>query len=186
MIIFANGLDGDFMNLNLKKIGILLLLVFSLHLVESCGVAKTGRRGKTTVWAKNNVNNSISSRAKAVLEKAKSFLGTPYQYGGTTSSGMDCSGLLWNSFKEIKIELPRVSREQAKYGVNIRLENIQPGDALFFDTGGGNISHAGIVDHIKEGEIFFIHSSSSRGVIVSSLETKYWKKRFVKAVRFIH
>lgn len=173
--------------MNFKKAGIFLVFVFSFHLVESCGVVKTGRRGKkTTTHIKTNVNNSVNSRSKAVLEKANSFLGTPYRYGGTTSSGMDCSGLLWNSYREINIELPRVSREQAKYGIKIRLQNVQPGDALFFDTSGGDISHAGIVDRIKNGEIFFVHASSSRGVIISSLETEYWKKRFVKAVRFIH
>ncbi|MGI9525793.1 MAG: C40 family peptidase [Weeksellaceae bacterium] len=151
------------------------LLLVSVILLVSCGTNKSSK-----------VDNSVSGRAKVVLSKAHDFYGTPYQYGGTTKRGMDCSGLALVSFEEIGIQLPRNSAKQAAYGTNVNLRRVQPGDMLFFNTSGSGISHAGIVDHIKNGEVFFIHASSSKGVMVSSLENKYWKKRFVKVVRYIH
>lgn len=151
------------------------LWVFAFLLCTSCGVV-----------GKKKIDNSTSGRTQKVLKEAHSFLGTPYKYGGTNKRGMDCSGLVWTAFQEIGIQLPRVSREQAQNGTKIKLSRVQPGDLLFFKTSGLRISHVGIVDEIKKGEIFFIHASSSKGVIISSLENSYWNKRFVKAVRYIY
>lgn len=154
-----------------KNCSILLIALFFI----SCGTGK-----KYTPK-----DNSPNERAKAVIKKASNFIGTPYKYGGNTKRGMDCSALVQQSFQAVKIELPRVSREQAKVGVEVKLRHIKVGDVLFFKTSGNKISHAGIVDHIKNGEIFFIHASSSRGVMISSFNNAYWKKRFVKAVRYL-
>lgn len=155
--------------MNFKHIFFLLVFTF---FITSCGTTK--------------VDNSSSGRAKKVLKKAHSYLGTPYKYGGESKRGMDCSGLVMLSFESVNIQLPRVSREQAKHGMKIKLKNAKKGDVLFFKTSGSRISHVGIVDHVKKGEVFFIHASSSKGVMVSSLENSYWKKRFVKAVRYLH
>lgn len=149
----------------------LLLSIF----ITSCGSSKRVK-----------VDNSVSGRAKTVLSKAHDFYGTPYQYGGTSRSGMDCSGLAFIAFQEVGIQLPRTTTQQVQYGSKINIKRVEPGDMLFFDTSGNGISHVGIVDHITRGEIFFIHASSSKGVMVSSLENTYWKKRFVKAIRYLH
>lgn len=130
-------------------------------------------------------NHKIAKEANSVLKEAYKFLGTPYKYGGTTSSGLDCSGLVINSFQAIGFQLPRISRDQAEQGKEIRLKDVKEGDLVFFSTSGSRINHVGIVEKVKNGEIFFIHSSTSKGVIVSSIEETYWNKRFVKATRVL-
>lgn len=154
----------------------ILLFIFSGAFLISCGTSKRSTK----------VDNSVTGRAKVVLSAAHDYLGTPYRYGGDSKRGMDCSGLVLQSFKSINIDMPRVTRDQAANGMNVRIKNVKPGDLLFFRTSGNKISHVGIVDHIKNGEIFFIHASTSQGVIVSSFENVYWNKRFVKAVRYLH
>ena len=119
------------------------------------------------------------------MKEAYRYLGTPYKYGGTTKSGLDCSGLVINAFDAAGIKMPRISRDQAKQGKEIRLGEVKEGDLVFFKTSGSSISHVGIVEKVKNGEVFFIHSSTSKGVIVSSLEETYWNKRFVKATRVL-
>ena len=161
--------------MNFKPI---FLLILNIIIVTSCGTITRKGGGK--------IDNSVTGRAKDVLQEAHTYLGTKYKYGGDSKRGMDCSGLVYTSFKKVNIDLPRISRDQAQNGMNIRLKNAQPGDLIFFNTSGSGISHVGIVDKIKNGEIFFIHSSSSQGVIISSMEETYWNRRFVKAVRYLH
>ncbi|MDO5654914.1 MAG: C40 family peptidase [Flavobacteriaceae bacterium] len=159
----------------------LVILFIGILMLASCGTMSrdTGRKS-------GKVDNSATGRAKTVLNEAHTYLGTKYKYGGIDRRGMDCSGLVFRSFQKVNIDLPRSSREQASKGMNVNLRNIKPGDLLFFNTSGSSISHVGIVDKVKNGEIFFIHSSTSKGVIVSSLEETYWNRRFVKAVRYLH
>lgn len=126
-----------------------------------------------------------SPQVSSVLNEAKRYLGTPYKYGGTTKSGLDCSGLVINAFDAVGMKMPRISRDQANEGKEIRLRDVQEGDLVFFNTSGSNISHVGIVETVRNGEIFFIHSSTSKGVIISSLEEIYWNRRFVKATRVL-
>lgn len=163
----------------LQKRYLYLAMLPMMFLLVGCG-GLIGHRSPT------GIDNSPQGRAKVVLKEAERYLGTPYKYGGTSRQGIDCSGLLWNSYKTVNIDLPRRSSEQARIGVSLRQREIKPGDAVFFNTSGSGISHAGIVQRVKSDEIFFIHSSTSRGVIVSSLNENYWNRRFVKAVRYLH
>ncbi len=130
-------------------------------------------------------SSSVAKEANSVLKEAYKYLGTPYKYGGTTKSGLDCSGLVINAYDAAGVKMPRMSRDQAKEGKEIRLRDAREGDLVFFNTSGSNISHVGIVEKVKNGEVFFIHSSTSKGVIVSSIEETYWNKRFVKATRVL-
>ena len=128
---------------------------------------------------------SYFTKQQELVAKAKSFLGSPYRYGGTDKNGFDCSGLVFCSFQSIGINLPRSSKNQAGAGVEISKKQLQAGDVIFFAQPGGQISHSGIVEKIVNGNVLFIHSSSSQGVIISSLEQQYWKQRFVKGVRLL-
>lgn len=131
-------------------------------------------------------SKSASGQAAKVIKTARSYLGTPYRYGGSTSKGMDCSGLLCTSFQTIEVKLPRTSQEQAKYGKDIRITDIAPGDLVFFAErkGGSRISHVGMVTTVKgKDEVIFIHSSTSRGVVEDNLFGEYYQKIFVKAIR---
>jgi probable lipoprotein NlpC len=127
-----------------------------------------------------------SAATETVIETARSFIGTPYKYGGTTRKGMDCSGLLFTSFKAVDINIPRTSQEQASMGKSVRTSDIQPGDLVFFTEkkGSNRISHVGLVTEVRDSdEIIFIHSTNSRGVMEDNLFSAYYHKIFVKAVR---
>jgi len=179
----------------------ILRLTFAFLIIASCStprkisykssdyhkrvrVAKTNTKAKTRVRAKSE-SKTVRKEANSVLKAAHGFLGTPYKYGGVTRSGLDCSGLVINSYNAAGIQMPRVSKEQAKTGTEIKLKDVREGDLVFFITSGSNINHVGIVDRVDKGEVFFIHSSTSKGVIVSSLEETYWNRRFVKATRVL-
>ena len=126
------------------------------------------------------------AKAEKVVRNAKQFLNTPYKYGGVTKRGMDCSGLVYTIFQKENIKLPRVSREMAKQGKNIPLKRAKKGDLIFFSTGKTQgISHVGLVTSIKNGQVFFIHSSTKRGVIISSINEPYYKNTFVKVQRIL-
>jgi cell wall-associated NlpC family hydrolase len=125
-------------------------------------------------------------KAETIVSRARSYIGTPYKYGGTTTLGMDCSGLLMRSFESIDIYIPRTSKEQSKMGKKVNLSELEEGDLIFFKTlkKSGKVTHAGIVtDARRQGSIMFIHSSSSRGVIEADLMSEYYLKAFTRARR---
>ena len=182
---------------------ILLLLLFA-----SCGSSKKtasskdrtisvaaadeARRNNLPEDSKNlNVPERVSERqatkADDIINTALTFSGVRYKYGGTTRKGMDCSGLLYVSFSEHDVELPRTSMRMAEKGKKIRVKDIEKGDLLFFKTSrtSKRINHVGMVVRVENDEIKFIHASTSRGVTVSSLREGFWNQAFVKATRIL-
>ncbi|MBT8291392.1 MAG: C40 family peptidase [Muriicola sp.] len=187
------------------------LIITSLCLgVVSCGVVKKkttyGSNRTVTVAAseipgvidsdsisditseEKAIENEISlNRSEEIINTALTFTGVKYKYGGTTRKGMDCSGLLYVSFLEHDIYLPRVSYYMANEGKKIKLDEVSKGDLLFFTTSKRRkrINHVGLVVAVDGEDIRFIHSTTSRGVIVSSLKEGYWNYAFVKATRVL-
>lgn len=134
--------------------------------------------------SKNSESHAVI--AEILIDAASKNMGTPYRGGGTTSKGFDCSGLVYVTFKEIDMNLPRSSRGMAKYGEKINKNKAQKGDLIFFATGRKNIiSHVGLVTEVNGTDIKFIHSSTSQGVIISSLNEDYYSKRFVQINRVL-
>jgi cell wall-associated NlpC family hydrolase len=126
------------------------------------------------------------SKVESVISTASNNIGTRYRTGGTDSAGFDCSGLMFSSFKTIDITLPRTSSEQASVGVKIDKNLAQKGDLIFFATGGSSrINHVGLITEVSENDIKFVHSSTSSGVIISSITEDYYNKRFVQINRVI-
>ncbi len=128
-------------------------------------------------------SNSRSTKLQKLLNVAKSYLGTPYRTGGTTKSGMDCSGYTMTCFKEaLSVSIPRVSRDQTTAGTAIAYADIQAGDLMFFATGTpGRINHVGIASRIENGVVYFLHASSSRGIMETNMSLDYWKKAYMTA-----
>ena len=128
-----------------------------------------------------------SSTIDGILSEANTYIGTPYRFGGMTRSGIDCSAFVLSVYGSVTgINLPRISSAQAQEGERVEIEQLEKGDLLFFQTRGSRISHVGIVQEITpEGEIKFIHASTSKGVTISSLNEKYWGLRFRFAKRIL-
>jgi cell wall-associated NlpC family hydrolase len=111
---------------------------------------------------------------------AKSFLGTPYVWGATGPSKFDCSGFTQWVYRDVGINIPRVSRDQARVGKYIAYSNLQRGDMVFFDTKkhrSGKVTHVGI--YLGQGN--FIHASSAgKKVVIYNFNKKnFYKKRFL-------
>ncbi|MGA8533107.1 MAG: C40 family peptidase [Candidatus Tumulicola sp.] len=118
-----------------------------------------------------------SRLARTLARSALRFLGTPYVFGGTSSSGFDCSGFVQHVFGLLGIGLPRTADAQYDAG-KPATGGPRAGDLVFFDTYGG-VSHVGI--YLGNGQ--FVHASSSHGVMVSKLSESYWASRYVGAKR---
>lgn len=173
----------------IKKLLYLLLLV---NLVTSCGSSKEASTRKTkrkTVSNQKSVSSSTKEATVAdkVVWTAVTFKGVRYKYGGTTRKGMDCSGLIHTSFKKRNIYLPRTSYGMFTKGYEIPLREVKRGDLLFFITAKKRnvVNHVGLVTSTDNNDIKFIHSTTSRGVIVSSLNMPYWKSAFYRAKRVL-
>lgn len=179
----------------IKNVSVVVL--FTLIII-SCGSSKNVSKtksstNKATVKSENlrkldsKFDGKLSGSMRSILKDAERYLGTPYKFGGNSSSGFDCSGLTTKVFDENGLKLPRRSADQANAGKNIDLDDAKPGDLLFFATAGGSkVSHVGIVHTIEnDGEVKFIHASTSKGVIISSLNEKYWNKSYLHAQRIL-
>lgn len=135
------------------------------------------------------IENAIkhSNTIDNILSEAESYLGTPYRYGGTSRSGIDCSAFVLSVFGVAAgMNLPRVAAQQSQEGDSVEKSELKKGDLVFFSHGGRRISHVGIVEEVtEEGQVKFIHAATSRGVMVSSLDDNYWGPKFKFAKRVI-
>jgi cell wall-associated NlpC family hydrolase len=135
----------------------------------------------------SNVNRVYDAAfVDQLIATASENIGTRYRSGGTTKDGFDCSGLMYSTFSNHDIKLPRSSFEMASYGSKIDTENAQKGDLIFFKTNGrGRINHVGMVVEVLDGEIKFIHSATHGGVIISSTKESYYERNLVQVNRVL-
>ena len=118
--------------------------------------------------------------ASRVARLALSYLGRPYQWSGIGRRGFDCSGLVVRVFGALGISVPHSSSDQYRAGRAVPAAALGPGDLVFFHTYTRGPSHVGIYLGARR----FIHASVSRGVIVSSLDDPYYRRRFLGARRY--
>lgn len=127
------------------------------------------------------------SDMQRVITEAKTYIGTKHVMGGLSSNGIDCSGLLYVSFQASGItNVPRTAEDFARYGlVIINTNELQAGDLVFFTNTYRTsklVTHAGIC--LGNGD--FIHTSSSKGVMISRInDPYYWRKKFLFGTRII-
>ncbi|WP_428230340.1 C40 family peptidase [Flavobacterium sp.] len=160
----------------MKKIYLFLLLSI---LFASCKSASTAVSKKESKRENKYIVNHV-------IEKATDNIGVRYKAGGTTRNGYDCSGLVYTSFESENIKLPRPSYEQAKVGRIIQFNDAQKGDLIFFKTNRSKqINHVGLIVEVNSNEIKFVHSSTSKGVIISSTKEAYYQNSYVQINRVI-
>ena len=118
-----------------------------------------------------------------LITAAQKYEHTPYRYGGADKNGLDCSGLVFVSFRDgLGISVPRTAGTLYAWAETISLDKTEPGDLLFFITDGKSVSHVGI--YLGGGR--FIHAASEgpvTGVIYSSLDESYWSHTYAGAGR---
>jgi len=152
----------------------------SLFLLTSCGSSKNINKYKSKTV-------STKSRTTTIVNDAQSYIGTRYRTGGTTRKGMDCSGLIYTAFNNNGVKMYRTSNDMSKQGKPIKTNDVKKGDLLFFKTSKSsrNINHVGLVTKVNSNGIYFIHSTTSKGVMESNLKTNYWNKAFKYAKRVL-
>ncbi len=128
---------------------------------------------------RTNVPYDVVTRLNKEIDK---YIGTRYKYGGLNENGLDCSGFVFRVYMgALNLELPHSSAMQAKLGASVQKNELQFGDLVFFNIRGRGISHVGI--YIGDGN--FVHASTKLGVVVSNLQEKYYKERYVSARRIL-
>lgn len=130
--------------------------------------------------------SEVDYLTEQLINVAEEYKGVRYRFGGTSVNGIDCSGLVKTAFDEFNISLPRSSREMAKIGDKVHKSDAKKGDLIFFKTRGSRISHVGIIVEVLDDDIRFIHSSTSKGVIISSVNEAYYKRTFAQINRVYH
>jgi len=172
----------------------LLLIIFGFS--SGCGLRQKykidregDRPGNNSSQSQRSLKNKKSEYGKSnthqLIELGRliqSYLGRPYSGKSKYAKGFDCSQFMMELFLKFNgTSLPRTAKAQSQYGYSVNKGEIQYGDLLFFRTEGRKPSHVGVYVGFDE----FVHSSTSSGIIISSLKNKYWKKRFLGGRRII-
>lgn len=160
-----------------------LFLTAVVVLLSSCRTSRPARDYNALARASIKLGFDIDMNDNQALyvESAK-WISVPYRAGGTTKSGVDCSGLTVNIYKSVyRYSLPRSSAEQYNVSERVSKRHLQEGDLVFFSTDGRRkrVSHVGI--YLKGGR--FIHSSTGSGVIVSNLSERYYTNNWISGGR---
>lgn len=142
--------------------------------------------GQTLIISKNRETSPSvevsrgTSRVEIIIDYARSFIGSPYLFGGQSPKGFDCSGYIRYVFNNFGIDLPRTAEEQYNKGREVSEKDAKPGDIVAFITG-DVITHTGI--YLGGGK--FISSTSSHGVMIAPVHGYYWGEHFYGFSRIV-
>ncbi|HEY5368019.1 MAG TPA: C40 family peptidase [Hanamia sp.] len=180
------------------KITLISLSLISIFLLTSCSSTRKAAKPETTenadihstVVIKNHVPpreiNTGNVPASDIVAFAQTLIGIKYTYGSAVKEkGFDCSGFIDYVFNHFNISAPRTSVDFTNVGEEVAIKDCKPGDLILFtgsDVKSGVVGHLGIVTENRNGDLKFIHASTSRGVMVSGMNS-YFIPRFVKVNR---
>lgn len=178
---------------SIKSVFILLILLFATvscskkqFAVSSVNTRSSNLSFEMQTFIKGGAELKLDTgrkKPKQIIRTAEKYLGTPHCMGGTSKKCLDCSGLTYLSFSANKINIPRRSQDQARYGKIILNKNdLKKGDLVFFTKSYNStdyITHVGIY----LGNSRFIHASTSNGVIITEIQNPWWVERFVFGTR---
>lgn len=151
---------------------VMLLAVF----IAACGSRKPPVM--TNASAARIANVMAHLKSKQLYRFITDWTGVKYRFGGLDKSGIDCSGFALLLQKNIYgVELPRISRAQAETIREKNVTELKEGDLVFFSFGGGVVDHVGV--YLNDN--YFVHASTSRGVIVDDLNLPVYQKAIIKA-----
>lgn len=158
----------------------LLLLIIILLLPGGCTTSSPPASRTTIGQCREAVSlNNPPLVRKKLLDHYLAWKGTRYRAGGLSRNGVDCSGFVHLTYRsQLCLDVPRSTSELAALGRNVGINNLLPGDLVFFKTGLRS-RHVGI--YVDGGR--FMHVSSRKGVTLSRLDDQYWSRRYWKAKR---
>lgn len=152
-----------------------LRLVLPLFLIFGTGCQAVRSAHAPKSWSANDAEWAMRDE---IRRDAAQYIGTRYKYSGTSpKTGFDCSGFTSYILSQYDIQLPHQSGAQAKVGDAVKMNNIQPGDLVYFSRK-GRIFHVALVETIDGSGITVIHSTTSRGVIRENItQSGYWNPK---------
>lgn len=160
------------------------ILSLVLSMVVLLGMACAGIRPypRYTLGGDREGGGRIGQNRDRIERVIKSYLGTPYRWGGESHDGIDCSGLVVAVFREaLAVYLPHSTQELFKMGLKVGRGKLRFGDMVFFSEKGGEPTHVGVC--LGGGR--FAHASKENGVTISSLDASYFRERYVGARRIV-
>ncbi|NEY72862.1 LysM peptidoglycan-binding domain-containing protein [Bacillus mesophilus] len=179
--------SGDSLSVIAKKFGITTTQLKQANNLTTdhifIGQTLTVPSGGTTTEQPAPQQQSMQQVKLAIVEDSKNYLGIPYVWGGTTTSGFDCSGFLYYMFNKHGVDMPRVtSGDYYQMGTSVSKANLEPGDLVFF-----GVNVPGVVSHVGfyMGDNQYISATNSKGIAIYSLDNPYWSQYYMGAKRVI-
>lgn len=154
----------------------LTIMLFLVVFFSACGSRRPVLN--TSAAAANIANTMANLKSKDLYRFITDWTGVKYRLGGLDKGGIDCSGFALLLERDIYgISLPRRSRDQAETVKEKNLDQLKEGDLIFFSFGGREVDHVGIFLRNS----YFVHASTTRGVVVDDLSLPVYQKAMVKA-----
>ena len=172
----------------MRHITFLIYYLIVLGIFACKSAKKTTQSSKSNISVNKDTELQSNQKVNKVISTARSYIGTPYKFGGTSRAGIDCSGLVKSTFAEAGTSMPRTSHEQSLIGKKISFSELKPGDLVFFvnKKGETQITHVGIISVVNgPRNVKFIHSSTKLGVVERDLYVSYYENILIKATRVL-